>query len=98
MKVSHLSLQKCSKIAKLLSVILFDEAFNSGVKKDQIDMHIGFWNDSNCQVSTRYLNSELLGKASAMDVYKNFDASCSALDKNKVIQVGFHLVCCFNTL
>ena len=70
----------------------------SSVKKGHIAMHVGFWNDSNCQVSTRYLNSEFLGKASAVDVYEKFDDCCSALDKNKVIQVGFHLVCCFNTL
>ena len=79
-------------------VILFDEGCNSSVKKDQMDMHVRSWNDSNCQVSTRYLNSEFLGKASAVDVYEKFDAFCSALDKNKVNQVGFHLVCCFNTL
>ena len=79
-------------------VILFDEALNSTVKKGQMDMHVRFWNDSNCQVSTRHLNGEFLRKASAVDVYEKFDACCSALDKNKVIQVGFHLVCCFNTL
>ena len=49
-------------------------------------------------MSPRCLNSEFLGKASAVDVYEKFDACCSALDKNKVIQLGFHLVCCFHTL
>ena len=79
-------------------VILFDEAFNSSVKKGQMDMHVRFCNESNSQVNTRYLNSEFLGRASAVEVYKKFDVCCSALDKNKVIQVGFHLVCCFDTL
>ena len=79
-------------------VILFDEEFNSSVQKSQMDMQVRFWNDRKCQVSSRYLNSEFLGKASAVDLYQKFDACCSVLDKNKVIQVGFHLVCCFNTL
>ena len=59
-------------------VILFDEAFNGSVKNGQMDIHVRFWNDSNCQVSTRYLNREFLGKASAVDVYEKFDACCSA--------------------
>ena len=79
-------------------VILFVEAFSSSVKKGQTDMHIQFWNDSNSQVSTRVLNCKFFGKASVVDVLEKFDACCSALDKNKVIQVGFHLVCCFNIL
>ena len=77
--------------------ILVDEAFNSSVTKGQMNMHLRFWNDNNCQVSTRYLNGEFLGKVSAVDVYEKFDACCSALYKNKVIQVGIHLVFCFNT-
>ena len=32
------------------AVILFDEALNSSVKKGQMDLHIRFNNDSNCQV------------------------------------------------
>ena len=79
-------------------VILFDETFSSSIKKGQIDMHIQFWNDSNCQVSTRVLNCKFFGKASVVDVLEKFDACCSAFDKNKVIQAGFHLVCCFNIL
>ena len=62
-------------------VILFDEALNSSAKKCLMDMHIRFRNDSNCQVSTRYLNSEFLQKASVVDAYETFDACCSALDK-----------------
>ena len=49
-------------------VILFDvdEVFNSSIKKDQMDMHVRFWNDSNSQVRTRYLNSEFWGEAPAV--------------------------------
>ena len=65
------------------AVILFDEALNSSVKKGQMDLHIRFNNDNNCQVSTRYLNSELLQKASLVDAYETFDACCSALGKKK---------------
>ena len=54
--------------------ILFDEAFSSSVKKGQMNMYLWFWNDNNYQVSTRYLNGEFLGKASAVDVYEKFDA------------------------
>ena len=67
-------------------------------KRGQLDVYVRFWNDSNYQVSNRYLNSEFLGKASAVDVYGKLNACCPAFDKNKVIQVGFTLVCCFNTL
>ena len=47
-------------------VILFDVTFNSSIKKGQMDMNVSFCNDSNCQVRTRYLKSQFLGKASAV--------------------------------
>ena len=83
---------------KAFVVILFNEVFKGSIKKAQVNMHKLSWNYSNCQVSNRYLNSEFSGKTSAVNIYEKLDACCFPLDKNKVIQVGYHLVCCFNTL
>ena len=40
-------------------VALFDESFNYVTKKNQMDMHIRFWDDSNNKVATRYYNSNV---------------------------------------
>ena len=37
----------------------FDESLNSAFQEEQMDCVIRFWNDSECQVKTRYLNSKV---------------------------------------
>ena len=37
----------------------FDESLNSAFQEEQVDCVIRFWNDSECQVKTRYLNSKV---------------------------------------
>lgn len=43
----------------------FDESLNSAFQEEQMDCVIRFWNDSECQVKTRYLNSKFLSPPSA---------------------------------
>ena len=43
----------------------FDESLNSAFQEEQMDCVIRFWNDSECQVKTRYLNSKFLSRPSA---------------------------------
>ena len=50
-------------------------------------MHIRIWNNSTNLVSTRYLNSEFLGKAAETDVHAKFEICASSLDSSKMIQV-----------
>ena len=51
-------------------------------------MLVRFWNDQKNMVDTRYLSSEFLGKAMAVDIFSKFQACTSALDKNKITQVN----------
>ena len=53
-----------------------------------MDILVRFWNDQKNMVDTRYLSSEFLGKAKAVDIFSKFQACSSALDKNKIIQVS----------
>ena len=50
-----------------------------------MDMHTRFWDNSTNLVSTRYFNSEFLGKAAATDVLAKFEICASSLDSNKMI-------------
>ena len=54
-------------------VALFDESFNPSFKTGQMDLHRRFWHTTNNCVTTRYLNSEFIGKASGQDIYKKFE-------------------------
>ena len=40
--------------------MLLDESYNKISKKGQMDLHIGFWDDTDNEVKT-YRNSEFLG-------------------------------------
>ena len=53
-------------------VCSFDECYNDVIKKGQTDMHTRFWDNSTNLVSTRYFNSEFLGKAAATDLHAKF--------------------------
>ena len=68
--------------------VSFDESYNKTAQKGQMDMLVRFWNDQKNMVDTRYLSSEFLGKAKAVDIFSKFQACSSSLDKNKIIQVS----------
>ena len=68
-------------------VCSFDESYNSTIKKGQRDMIVRFWDDSTNIVSTRYYNSEFLGKVTDVDVHSKFQSYAKSLDASKMIQV-----------
>ena len=53
-----------------------------------MDLHVRYWDISMDMVTTRYYNSEFLGKAAATDVLENFRKCMSALDENTMLQVS----------
>ena len=53
-------------------VFLLDESHNQVIKKDQMDLHVRFWDSTTNSVKTRYFNSHFLGKAAAADILKSF--------------------------
>ena len=68
-------------------VTMFDESYNSAIKKGQMDLQFRFWNEEKGQVDTCYYTSDFLGKSFAVDVYEKFNSCCSKLPKED-IQVG----------
>eukprot|EP00745_Piridium_sociabile_P011263 TRINITY_DN18046_c0_g1_i5.p1 TRINITY_DN18046_c0_g1~~TRINITY_DN18046_c0_g1_i5.p1 ORF type:complete len:211 (-),score=42.10 TRINITY_DN18046_c0_g1_i5:272-904(-) len=69
-------------------VLLFDESFNQKNKKKQMDFHVRFWEDG--EVKTRYLTSEFLGHARAIDLFDKISGVLSefSLPKEKMLQLG----------
>lgn len=57
-------------------VLLFDESLNHKTQLKQMDFHVRFWNDSH-EVETRFLTSEFLGHATAVDLQDKFHAVIS---------------------
>ena len=70
-------------------VCSFDESYNSTIKRGQMGMIVRFWDNFTNMVSTRYCNSEFLGKGIAVDVHLKFQSCVKSLDANKMIQVFF---------
>ena len=64
-------------------VSCFDESHNGVLEKGQMDMYLRFWNEDTNMVSTRYYNSEFLGKASAIDFNQKFKSCLSSLDSSE---------------
>ena len=73
---------------ELYIVISFDESCNNVIKRDQMDVLVRFWNSNVNKVSTRYANSEFLGKSSAVDVLQKFEDASFKLPKQKFIQIS----------
>ena len=67
-------------------VISFDESYNNVIKRSQMDVLVRFWDSNMNKVSTRYVNSEFLGKSSAVDVLQEFEDASFKLPKQKCIQ------------
>ena len=65
---------------------LFDEPYNNIVKKEQMDMHIQYWDQSLNTVQTRYYNSQFLGKSAAKDVLKTYKECVNSMDEDKLLQ------------
>ena len=54
-------------------VISLDESYNNVIKRGEMDVLVRFWDSNLNKVSTRYVNSEFLGKSSAVDVLQKFE-------------------------
>ena len=53
-------------------VVLFDETLNNNLQQNQLDMYIRIWNIDT--VLTRYIHSEFLGSAKAVDIVSCFES------------------------
>ena len=71
-------------------VISFDGSYNNVIKRDQMDVLVlvCFYDSNLIKVSTRYVNSEFLGKSSAVDVLQKFEDGNFDLAKQKRIQIS----------
>ena len=67
-------------------MIIFDEAFNDILQKEQMDILVRFWRAD--QVFTRYLGSQFLGSSKAEDLLHGLQAGVAGLDPRKLIQIG----------
>ena len=56
-------------------VLMFDESLNHSTKKEQLDVHVCFW-DEDC-VQSRYLGSQFLGHGKAQDLLHLIKVSVS---------------------
>jgi hypothetical protein len=68
--------------------VSFDESLNPIFQKGQMDLLVRFWDDKADMVSTRYLKSEFMGRATAVDVLQTFSSGISDIDKSKILQVS----------
>lgn len=70
--------------------ISFDESLNKVAQKGQMDIIVRFWNNGNQEVSTRYLTSAFLGRATSADLLQAFTSAIGSqsLDLKKMIQVS----------
>ena len=53
-----------------------------------MDVLVRFWSTVKSRVSACYVNSVLMGDATAPGVLENFEAASKGLNKNKLIQVS----------
>ena len=81
--VKNLLLESVDKV-KYYS-LSFDESYNRIMKKGQVDMLVRFWDSDKDCVQTRYLDSSLLGKTSAIEIYEKFTSK--VIDPTKLLQV-----------
>ena len=64
----HLLLQEVTNSP--FYVLSFEESLNKHLQKGQIDIIVRYWNGDKFTVETRYLTSEFLGAAKAVDIFE----------------------------
>ena len=72
----------------LYLIISFDESYNNVIKRSQMDVLVCFRGSNVNKLSTQYVNSEFLGKSSAIDVLQKFEDASFKLPKQKCIQIS----------
>ena len=58
------------------------------MSEGQMDVLVRFWNTAENRVSTCYIKSVFMEKATAPDILENFEAVSEGLNKNTFIQVS----------
>lgn len=69
-------------------VVCFDESLNKVSQKQQMDLHIRFWDENKRQVGTRYLTSVFLGHSRAIDLLEGVKQCLTNETLKKVVQVS----------
>ena len=68
--------------------ISFDECINRISQNEQMDFIIRYWDGNTNKVAERYLGSEFLGHATAVDLLTHFKQGISRLDPKRLLQVS----------
>ena len=63
-----------------------------------MDVIVRFWDNSTNMVSSRYYNSEFLGKVTEVDVHSKCQSCAKSLDANKTIQVFLDFFLTFSVI
>lgn len=69
-------------------VVGFDESLNKVSQRQQMDIHVKFWDLSKNEVSTRYLSSVFLRKTCASDLLEGLKSALTVEVMRKVIQLS----------
>ena len=64
---------------------LFDECMNRISQNEQMDFIIRYWDGNTNKVAVRYLGSEFLGHAIAVDLLTHFKQGISRLDAKRLL-------------
>ncbi|XP_077511308.1 uncharacterized protein LOC144121784 [Amblyomma americanum] len=69
-------------------VIAFDESLNKVTQKEQMDVLIRYWDQTDATVKTRYLTSCFLGHTCAEDLSVAFRKATEGIKQMKILQVS----------
>lgn len=76
-------LKKCKHV-----VIGFDESLNKIAQKQQMDVNVRFWDDSEDKVVARYLTSQFLEHATAEHLLQSLKTALGEIEHKKVLQIS----------
>ena len=68
--------------------VSFDESLNKHLQKGQKDQLVRFWNSENNIAETRYLNSELMGGAKAVQILSTFKKGIEKLESRNLLHIS----------
>ena len=68
--------------------ICFDEALNKIAQRGQMDLHVRYWDTEKHVVTSRYLTSTFMNRATADDIVHSFTSALSELPCERMLQVS----------
>lgn len=68
--------------------IAFDESLNKICQKEQMDIHVRFWNEKENGVVSRYLTSVFLGHSTALDLVEALEKAINKLNTRRILQIS----------